>query len=63
MLLGVSMVTSLAVVVRFLFDGTVAALLVAITVTAMVGLWIGVPRLVRHHQARYDDEPERATAR
>jgi hypothetical protein len=62
-LLGVTMVTSLAVVVRFLFDGTVAALLVAITVTAMVGLWIGVPRLVRHHQARYDDEPERATSR
>ena len=62
-LLGVSMVTSLAVVVRFLFDGTVAALLVAITVTAMVGLGIGVPRLVRHHQARYADEPERATAR
>jgi hypothetical protein len=59
-LLGVSMVTSLAVVVRFLFDGTVAALLVAVTVVAMVGLWIGVPRLVRHHQARIDDAPDRA---
>ena len=51
-LFGLSMICSLAVVVRFLFDPTWATVLIAVTVVAMVAFWGVVPRLVHHHHDR-----------
>jgi hypothetical protein len=48
-LFGLSMLCSLAVVLRFLFDPAWATALIVVTSVAMVGLWGVVPRLVRHH--------------
>jgi hypothetical protein len=48
-LFGLSMVCSLAVVVRFLFDPTWSTVLIAVTGVAMIVFWGVVPRFVRHH--------------
>jgi hypothetical protein len=48
-LFGLSMLCSLAVVVRFLFDPVYSTVLIAVTLVAMVAFWGIVPRLVRHH--------------
>jgi hypothetical protein len=54
-LFGLSMICSLAVVLRFLFDPAWATALIALTAVAMVVLWGVVPRLVHHHHHRRPD--------
>jgi hypothetical protein len=49
-LFGLSMMCSLAVVLRFLFDPGWSTALIVVTAIAMAVLWGIVPRLVRHHR-------------
>ena len=50
-LFALSMLCSLTVVVRFLFEPAVAYAVVGLTLAAIVTLWVIVPRMVRHrHQ-------------
>lgn len=46
-LLGLAMLMSFAVVADFLFDATVAVLMVLVVSVAMVGMWIVVPLITR----------------
>lgn len=52
LLLGVSMLLSLTLVLSFLFNWIVTVVLVGVTGTAMIGLWVLLPARLRAH-----DEP------
>jgi Family of unknown function (DUF6328) len=49
---GLAMLLSFGVVAGFLFDGPVAAILIATVTAAMAGLWVVAPLAVREHRHR-----------
>jgi hypothetical protein len=53
-LFGLSLICSLAVVVRFLFDPTWSTVLIVVTVAAMVTMWGLIPRLVHDRHETTD---------
>jgi len=57
-LFGLSLICSLAVVVRFLFDPTWSTVLIVVTVAAMVTMWGLIPRLVHDRHETTDRRRE-----